>query len=223
MSGRTLAIGDIHGCNTALDTLLGQLRITAEDCVVVLGDIVDRGPGTRQVIERLIDLQQQCRFHYVMGNHEQMMLEALEITWEELKMRNWLRYGGREVIASYGGSIDQIPEEHLDFIRTAADYHETATDVFVHANLEPDIPLSEQNELWLRWSRYTGEEAPLESGKRVICGHSVQPGGLPVHSRGWVCIDTCAYCPEGWLTCLDVLTDEFFQADQRGRFRTGQL
>lgn len=222
MSGRTLAIGDIHGCDTALETLLGQLQVTADDCVVVLGDIVDRGPGSRQVVERLMELQRQCRFHYVKGNHEQMLLEAIEITWDQQKLRNWLRYGGREVLNSYGGSLDQIPEAHLDFMRNAADYHETSTEVFVHANLEPDIPLPEQHELWLRWSRYTGQEPPLESGQRVVCGHSVQRAGLPVRSRGWTCIDTFVY-GDGWLTCLDVLTDEFFQADQRGRFRTGQL
>ena len=223
MSGRTLVIGDIHGCDTALDTLLGQLRITADDCVVLLGDIVDRGPGTRQVVERLMNLRQQCRFHYVMGNHEQMMLEALDRTWDGWKLENWLRYGGLQVLDSYGGSADQIPEEHIEFIRSAVDYYETPTEVFVHAGLEPDIPLAEQHEMWLRWSRFTGEEQPLESGQRVICGHTAQREGLPVRSRGWVCIDTCVYGPDGWLTCLDVLTDEFFQADQQGRFRTGQL
>lgn len=219
MSGRILAIGDIHGCNTALDTLLGQIQVQAEDTVVVLGDVINRGPGSRQVIERLLELQQQCRLHYVMGNHEQMMLEALELPG---KMSNWLRYGGQETLASYGGSRDLIPENHLDFIRSAIDYFETSTDVFVHASLEPDIPLDEQHSMWLRWTRYTGHEEPLSTGQRVICGHTSQKDGLPARSRGWVCVDTYVY-GGGWLTCLDVLTDEFFQADETGRFRTGQL
>lgn len=219
MSGRILAIGDIHGCNTALETLLGQIDIQSDDTVVVLGDIVNRGPGSRQVIERLLELQQQCRLQYVMGNHEQMMLEALDLPG---KMSNWLRYGGDETLASYGGSPDLIPENHLDFIRSAIDYFETSTDVFVHASLEPDIPLDEQHSMWLRWTRYTGHEEPLSTGQRVICGHTSQKDGLPARSRGWVCIDTYVY-GGGWLTCLDVLTDEFFQADETGRFRAGQL
>ncbi|MDB5387914.1 MAG: pphA 1, partial [Planctomycetaceae bacterium] len=100
---------------------------------------------------------------------------------------------------------------------------ETATDVFVHANLEPGIPLKEQNEAWLRWSRFTGREEPLESGQRVICGHTAQKSGLPAPIRGWVCIDTHVYGDDGWLTCLDVQTDEFFQANEQGQFRNGQL
>jgi serine/threonine protein phosphatase 1 len=219
VSGRILAIGDIHGCNTALDTLLGQLQIQPDDTVVLLGDIVDRGPGSRQVIERLLDLQQECQLQFVMGNHEQMMLEALELPG---KMSNWLRYGGQELLDSYGGSPDLIPESHLDFIRSATDYFETPTEVFTHASLEHEIPLSEQNALWLRWTRYTGREQPLATGQRVICGHTSQSDGLPARSPGWACIDTYVY-GGGWLTGLDVLTDEFYQSDETGRFRVGQL
>ncbi len=219
MTGRILAVGDIHGCNTALDTLLGQLQLAADDCVVVLGDIVDRGPGTRQVIERLLELQQYCELRFVKGNHEQMLLGALDGTYPE---SNWLMFGGREVLDSYGETLENLPAEHLDFLRSSVDYYETATEVFVHASLEPGVPLVDQHEKWLRWTRYTGQELPLLSGQRVVCGHTPQKSGLPARSRGWVCIDTWAY-GEGWLTCLDVLTDEFYQADEQGRYRTGQL
>lgn len=221
MSGRLFAIGDIHGCNTALETLLGQLNLKRADTVVLLGDIVDRGPGTRQVIERLMELQSECQMHFIMGNHEQMLLRALDHTPE---MPKWLLYGGREVLESY--DIDSgpqaIPEAHLEFLRSARDYYETPTEVFVHGSLEPGLPLSEQNEVWLRWTRFTGQEEPLETGQRVICGHTAQKSGLPLPIRGWVCIDTYAY-GDGWLTCLDVQTDEFYQANEQGEFRTGQL
>jgi serine/threonine protein phosphatase 1 len=222
VSSRVLAIGDIHGCDTALETLLGQLQITGHDTVVLLGDIVDRGPGTRQVIERLMDLKSECRLHFVMGNHEQMLLSALDHSAE---MSRWLMYGGREVLDSYGADsgIGTIPETHLEFLRSAQDFCETATEIFVHANLEPGIPLAEQNIEWLRWARFTGREEPLESGQRVLCGHTAQKSGLPAPIRGWVCIDTHVYADDGWLTCLDVQTDEFFQANERGQFRTGQL
>jgi serine/threonine protein phosphatase 1 len=219
VSGRILALGDVHGCNTALDTLLGQLQLTAEDRMVLLGDIVDRGPGTRQVIERLLELSQYCDLQFVKGNHEQMLLGVLDGTYAR---EDWLMHGGREVLDCYAGSLDNLPAEHLAFLQSAADYYETATDVFVHANLEPGIPVAEQHEKWLRWTRYTGREVPLPTGQRVVCGHTPQATGLPARSRGWACIDTYVY-GTGWLTCLDVLTDEFYQADQQGRYRTGQL
>lgn len=219
MSGRILALGDIHGCSTALDTLLGQLQLTAEDRVVLLGDVVDRGPGTRQVIERLLELSQYCDLQFVKGNHEQMLLGVLDGTYA---CEDWLMHGGREVLDCYAGSLDNLPAEHLEFLQSASDYYETATEVFVHANLEPGIPVAEQHEKWLRWTRYTGRELPLPTGQRVVCGHTPQATGLPARSRGWACIDTYVY-GTGWLTCLDVLTDEFYQADQQGRYRTGQL
>jgi serine/threonine protein phosphatase 1 len=219
VSGRILAIGDIHGCNTALDVLLGQLQIQSDDTVVLLGDVVDRGPGTHLVIERLLELQQQCVLHFVRGNHEEMLFGVIE---GSLKPELWLVHGGQEVIDAYHGSLDNVPAEHLEFLQTSVDYYETPTNVFVHANLEPGMPLAEQNKRWLRWTRFTGREEPLPSGQQVICGHTAQPEGLPVHTRGWVCIDTCVY-GGGWLTCLDASTEEFFQADESGRFRIGQL
>lgn len=217
--GRILAIGDIHGCDTALETVLGQLQICSEDTLVVLGDIVDRGPGTRRVIDRLIDLQSECSLYFIMGNHEEMMLNVLD---GELEPRPWLNFGGQEVVDAYGGELANIPDKHIQFLRSALDYHATTTDVFVHGSLEPNVPLNGQIPKWLRWTRYTGRESPLETGQRVICGHTAQKDGLPARSRGWVCLDTYAY-GGGWLTVLDTMTDEFFQADQNGRYRTGQL
>jgi len=221
VSRRVLAIGDIHGCDTALETLLGQLQIEADDTVVLLGDIVDRGPGTRQVIERLMDLQSHCQLYFVQGNHEQMLLHAMESPTTRAR---WMAFGGLDVLKSYSvaGEIDSIPESHLNFLRATVDYYETPTEVFVHASLEPGVPLSRQHDEWLRWTRFSGREEPLETGQRVVCGHTAQKSGLPLAIRGWVCIDTYVY-GDGWLTCLDVQTDEFFQANQLGQYRTGQL
>jgi serine/threonine protein phosphatase 1 len=224
VTGRLLTIGDIHGCDTALDTLLYELQINSDDSIVLLGDVVDRGPGTRQVIERLLELQEACHLHFVMGNHEQMMLRALD---HSADMSRWLMYGGQEVLDSYeitslSVGPRAIPEAHIEFLRSAQDLFETPTNVFVHANLEPGIALGEQHEEWLRWARFTGREEPLESGQRVICGHTAQKSGLPYAMRGWVCIDTYAY-GDGWLTCLDVETDEFYQANELGEFRTGDM
>jgi len=217
--GRTLAIGDIHGCHTALDTLLDQLKIHADDTVVLLGDVVDRGPGTRQVIERLLELQSQCRLVFVRGNHEEMLLDGIE--GEGRYWNIWLMNGGWEALQSYGGER-QIPEPHVEFLRSSIDYFETEKEVYVHANLEPGVPLEVQTAEWLRWTRFTGREPALPTGQRVVCGHTPQSSGLPTRTAGWACIDTLAFAA-GWLTALDVETEEIFQADQQGRFRTGIL
>ena len=76
MNSRTIAIGDIHGCSAALDALLKTIRPRPEDRIVTLGDYINRGPDSRGVIERLIELKDRCRLVPLLGNHDQMLLEA---------------------------------------------------------------------------------------------------------------------------------------------------
>jgi serine/threonine protein phosphatase 1 len=216
---RTLAIGDIHGCDVAFETLLSRLAPASGDTVVVLGDLVDRGPGSRQVIERMLALSRQCQLVMILGNHEEMMLDALSRgEWAE----DWLRYGGLATVASYGGNPRNIPAEHLNFLETGVSFLETAREIFVHANLQPDVPLEEQVADWLRWTHLSGHERPHPSGKRIICGHTPQRSGTPLVVPGWACIDTFA-CGGGWLTGLDVGTNDFVQTNQAGEIRTGRL
>jgi serine/threonine protein phosphatase 1 len=210
MPGRILAIGDIHGCDVALATLLQHVRPTASDTVVVLGDVVDRGPNTRRVIELLLQLRKTCRLKFVLGNHEEMMLEAYHTgQW----MHDWLMFGGKETLASYGDSFGDVPTEHLDFLSSGLNYWESKTEIFVHAKLEPNVPLDSQSPEWLRWERLEGNEPPHSSGRPVICGHTSQRSGNPLVFNGWVCIDTWVY-GEGWLTCLDTSAGLVYRARQ---------
>ncbi|QDU81219.1 Serine/threonine-protein phosphatase 1 [Polystyrenella longa] len=214
MAGRTIAIGDIHGCSTAFETLLDMLQVTSEDTIVLLGDIVDRGPGTKQVIETTINLKSRCKqLIYIRGNHEEMLLDALKAG---PLTSTWLFYGGQEVLDSYEiESVEQLPESHVNFIESSRDYWENQTDIFVHANVQHDRPLDEQHPQVLRWERYTGTKPPHFSGKRVIVGHTVMPQGMPKFSPGWLAIDTGAY--EGNpLTAFDTTTKTFYQADESG-------
>src|SRR5579872_6902654 len=172
-----LAIGDIHGCDVALETLLSALAITADDSVVVLGDVVDRGPGTKQVVDRLLRLAEECRLVFILGNHEEMMLAAVE---QGESVEPWLRYGGTATLFSYGGDPRKIPPAHLDFLRSGIDCWETPGELFIHANLDPARKLSEQTAEWLRWTHLSGHEVPHPSGKQIICGHTPQKGGLPL-------------------------------------------
>ena len=219
MSGRLLAVGDIHGCDRACSTLFRELALTSQDTLIVLGDVVDRGPGTPQVIDQLLELQSSCQLRLIQGNHEELMLGVID---GEYEVDRWLPHGGKEVMAQYGGLLSAIPHVHQDFLRSALPYWETGTEVFVHANLEPGVPLELQEREWLRWTRLSGHELPLETGQRVLCGHTPQGSGLPWKLRGWLCIDT-ACCRGGWLTAVDVQTDEVFQANQQGELRAGVL
>ncbi len=215
MTARTLAIGDIHGAHVALETLLDNVRSSSDDLVVVLGDVVDRGPGTKQVIERLMRLRGECNFVFIKGNHEEMMLEAIR---GEKWTTSWLAYGGAEALASYGGEQDDIPEAHLEFLDSGRDFYETDETIFVHANLESGRLLEQQTRDWLRWTHLDGDEQPHPSGKRIVCGHTRLTAGVPAILDGRVCIDTFA-CGSGWLTCLDVEADLVYQANQAGESR----
>jgi serine/threonine protein phosphatase 1 len=89
-SGRLIAIGDIHGCAAALKTLIEAIDPKPEDTIVVLGDVIDWGPDSRDCVEQLIDLSNRCDFILVRGNHEEMLFAALESGSE---LRYWLNFG----------------------------------------------------------------------------------------------------------------------------------
>lgn len=210
---RTVAIGDIHGCVRALDKTLELLRPQKDDLIVTLGDYVDRGPESRQVIDRLIALQDECRLISLLGNHELMMLAAAE---ESSHFQFWMQCGGRQTIDSYGGSMEGIPESHWDFITGCKAYHETETHLFVHANYNASRPPAEFTETELFWRHLNGSApGPHFSGKKVILGHTPHRGRI-MESEHFTCIDS--YCfGDGCLTAMDVKTGDLWQADKLGR------
>lgn len=214
MTGRTLAIGDVHGCAMALRTLLGAIAPTQADTVVLLGDLIDRGPDTCDVLEQVLRLQSRCRVVTIRGNHEEMMLQALNGKGWPM----WIACGGNKVLESYGGDSSRIPESHRDLLESTVDYWDTASAIFVHANLESDVPLDEQHTVCLRWMHLEEEKKPYDRQRRVICGHTPQSTGMPIAMPGWVCIDTD--CQRGgWLTCLDVDSNHVVQTNEAGEVR----
>ena len=212
MAGRVLAIGDVHGCHRALVTLIGMLAISSSDTVVFLGDLVDRGPASKEVITEVLMLSRRCKVIHITGNHEEMMRNAIR---GQGLISAWLDSGGQATIDSYGGNLENVPPNHIRFLVSSVSFHETESDIFIHASLESEISLANQTSDFLRWKHLGGQERPHISGKRVICGHTVQSDGVPLVFDGWVCIDTY---PHGgkWLTCLDVQKDHVYQASQLG-------
>lgn len=211
---RTFAIGDVHGCDTALRTLRAKIEPQEHDTVVFLGDLVDRGPGTRQVLDQVLVLQQRCRVVVIQGNHEEMMLRALG--GGEWSM--WMQFGGEEALKSYGGRPRAVPESHVDLMESARNYWETPSTIYIHANLQHGVPLAEQHDVCLRWTHLTGNEPWYDPPRRVICGHTPQKNGYPLVFPGWVCLDTD--CQRGgWLTALEVDADWVYQANEQGDTR----
>ena len=217
-AGRTFAIGDIHGCDVALERLLDAIVPTQDDRIILLGDICDRGPNTNRVFEMLIDLSNRCQLLPILGNHDEMML-AVFGRLPNGNLNFWWGVGGSTTIESYGGDPQSVPDAHLDLLEAAAPYIESDRDIFVHAGINHSRPLSEQSFQTLRWDKISGSEPPHPSGRRVICGHTSQRSGWPLQWPGWLCIDTRVYDRGGWLTALDVNADTIHQANQDGDTR----
>jgi serine/threonine protein phosphatase 1 len=222
---RHLAIGDIHGCNTALETLIDFVGLKSDDTVVFLGDYVDRGPDTAAVLDFVINLSKTHTVIPLRGNHELMMLDSRE---KESWLHSWLQYGGAETLASYSEAVNpedlfaDIPAVHMDFLENQLLAHyECDTHFFVHANADADTPLDEQPDSSLYWRRYLDPQKHC-SGKIMVCGHTIQESGEPANNGDAVCIDTWAY-GEGWLTCLHVESETVWQANQARQTRTFAL
>lgn len=217
---RTLAIGDIHGCLKAFDHILRMAKVKKTDTIITLGDYVDRGPDSKGVIDRLLWLQTQCSVIPLKGNHEVMMMEA---RGDSERHQEWLTHGGRQTLRSYAPGKDapalqHVPEEHWQFIEQTLNCYETDHHIFVHAGVDPDTPLDEQPEYQLFWEFISPNTQPHFSGKTVICGHTSQKTGRPLHLGHTICLDTFAY-GGGFLTCMDVKTSQVWQASESGMKR----
>ena len=210
-----LVIGDIHGCLTALETMLEVVKPGREDFVVTLGDYVDRGPDSRGVIERLLAMKETHNLVHLMGNHEIQMIRALESRRDRDRFLSGL-CGGQDTLDSYGGGFDDVPGEHWDFIREAKWYHEVEDYILVHAGVEAEVPVDGQDQETYYYQRFYSQE-PHQSGKTVVCGHTIQ-GDLPTNLGYAVCLDTCAY-GGGWLSALDLDTGRIWQTNEEGESR----
>lgn len=218
MPGRTLAIGDVHGCSKALAALLDLIGPRPEDTIVTLGDYINRGPDSRGVLDRLVALSRECRLIPILGNHDQTLLDARS---GKQSMDALFDMKGTTTLDSYGPgrSLDLIPGAHWRFLEGCLPYHETDRHLFTHANYEYDRPMSEQADETIRWlSLREVIPPPHESGKVAILGHTAQKSGKVLDLGHLVCIDT--YCHGGGrLTALDVYSGKVRQVDRDGRPR----
>jgi serine/threonine protein phosphatase 1 len=203
------AIGDVHGCLVELRRLeqliaLDALHTAGEKWLVLLGDYIDRGPQSAQVIDHLLAPPADgFRRFSLAGNHEQMLLDFLAAPNEAAE---WLEYGGVETLASYGidardaggrpaalaKSLEaQMPRSHLEWLRRLPVSLETPGFFFAHAGVRPGRALAEQEDRDLLWIREPFLESAVDAGTVVVHGHT--PVAEP-ERRAWrIGIDTGAF------------------------------
>ncbi|HEY1065040.1 MAG TPA: metallophosphoesterase, partial [Pirellulales bacterium] len=196
------------------------------DLIVGLGDYVDRGPNSRGVIDLVRQLAERCQVVALRGNHEVMMLESLRGPSRSGADRKasddiekiWRQCGGTAALASYGGRLSDVPDDHRQFLEQLQPYYETDTHIFVHACYAPHRPMHKQSVDALYWTSLRDiVPPPHTSGKTVVVGHTPQKTGRPFdggHIKG---IDTFCW-KSGWLTGYDVHAGTLWQVDKDGWF-----
>lgn len=217
---RLYAVGDVHGQDELLGDLLAQIeadmgeRPSRNVTIVFLGDLIDRGPKSAEVIERLRTYRPVgVRTEFLTGNHEEVLLRILD--GESTLVYDWLRFGGAQCARSYGLSASglakmapaeavgalrsAIPAEHQSFLASFGDTLRAGDYLFVHAGIRPGVPLGEQAQVDLRWIRGPFLDHPARHDLMVVHGHTVSRD--VDEQAGRIGIDTGAY-KHGVLTAL---------------------
>jgi serine/threonine protein phosphatase 1 len=209
---RLYAIGDIHGRLDLLEGLLSQIvRDDAERGgpmgeLIFLGDLIDRGPDSAQVIDRLMALgAERPGVRFLLGNHEEVFLNAL--SGDAKALRLFSRIGGAETILSYGVSqqayadadyeglhrllVGAVPAVHREFLESFEDMIVAGDYAFVHAGIRPGVALADQRPADLRWIRDQFLNARIAHEKRVVHGHTISEEVVELSHR--IGLDTGAY------------------------------
>jgi serine/threonine protein phosphatase 1 len=190
----TFAVGDIHGCLDKLSRLMAACEAHAgarPARYVFLGDYIDRGPQSRDVIELLMQRQaaQPGAIVCLRGNHEQMAIDAHA---NERAVPLWLANNGASTLRNYGGG--RISPEHLAWLAALPFCHDDGLRFFVHAGVDLDVPIAEQEPEVMLWMRepfltYCDE---VDCGRFIVHGHTPLPTGTPDLRRRRLNLDTAA-------------------------------
>jgi len=216
---RIYAVGDIHGRLDLLDELLARIesdiaeRPTARPVFVFLGDYIDRGPSSRETIDRLVEHGAANETVFLRGNHELIAIKCLS---DRSLFDQWMRLGGLETLASYGVLPEPrvsgrqivelqsafhhaLPQTHFRFFRDLQNTHACGDFFFVHAGAKPNVELSQQKESDLLWIRGEFLSSTYDFGKIIVHGHT--PAREIEVRPNRINIDTGAFAT-GRLTCL---------------------
>ncbi len=209
---KIFAIGDIHGCYDKLKTLMELLPIDfTRDTLVFIGDYIDRGPHSVEVVDYLIQLKSRVpEVIFLKGNHEDMLAKFIN----GADRFTYLLNGGQRTLDSYLTKSVQseffpIPNDHMEFFKSLRLFYETEEFIFVHAGLRPGVPLESQSTDDLLWIRDKFVATKYDFGKRVIFGHT--PLKQPLVEPNKIGIDTGAVYGNT-LTCVQLPDLVFFKS-----------
>ena len=214
IGSRVMAVGDVHGQYDKLKKLMRKIKFDpAQDKLIFLGDLIDRGPESLQCFDYVMHLQKQHpeSVIYLMGNHEREMLDyydALAKTKDELDVRllnrtsQWLVYGGDKTLPQLQKLGAKALQNRLDYARNLPLYYRMGDFYFCHAGVKPGVPLDQQQEkdlIWIRSEFYEGYQITWDMYPVIRDNHII------------LC-DTGSYMENGRLSCIDVITKYVWQA-----------
>jgi serine/threonine protein phosphatase 1 len=213
--GSLFVVGDVHGCAAELKTLLNKLPLVPESTVVFLGDYIDRGPQSRQVVDTILKLRTFCNVVTLSGNHEAMLQDFLEDPTSQ-GAGMFIYNGGGATLASYADAHGNycIPEEHLEFFSSLKLSYQTPDFFFVHAGV-PNTPLEGLDEREHRremlWVRRTFHNSPFRWSKVIVHGHC--PVAVPYLGERRINVDTgCVY--HHVLTALELPSRKIYSVNR---------
>jgi serine/threonine protein phosphatase 1 len=218
LNNRLFAIGDIHGCFNALRNLIEtKIILTNTDKIILLGDYIDRGSNSKEVVDYIITLiEKGFDIIPLMGNHESILLEVLE---NDDYLAKWIRNGGTETMNSFGiKSIKQLSNRYIVFFKGLRPYYSFDNFLFVHAGFNDTCENPFNDTYEMLWSRNQVYSHPLLSGKTIIHGHTpvtVEQCRQSVNKRMQnISIDTgCVYSNRpgfGRLTALELFSCKLY-------------
>lgn len=217
MTHRRIFIGDVHGHYDGLMKLLEAIAPGDGDMVYFVGDLIDRGPKSSEVVKFVKESSYPC----VLGNHEQLLLDAFrDRKIHKPAFQAWLYSGGQATITSYGNPQKLLAD--VEWIRTLPTYIDLGDVWLVHAGVHPELPIEAQGPedfCWIR-SQFHQISEPYFPDKLIVIGHTItftfaglEPGQLAL-GQGWIGIDTGVYNPKsGWLTALDLTHRKVYQVN----------
>lgn len=216
---RRIFVGDVHGHYAGLMTLLEAIALNSDDQLYFLGDLIDRGPNSAAVVNFVSENQFPC----LLGNHEQMLLDAFPGDFiDQAALQAWLYSGGQTTVASYQTESNHLLLHHLEWIRALPSFIDLGDVWLVHAGVHPDLALDKQTRHEYCWIRdeFHSMKCPYFEDKLIVTGHTITftlpnvPPGAIARGVGWIGIDTGAYHPRsGWLTAYDHTNQMVYQVN----------
>ena len=197
LMGRIIGITDIHGEYYKLCAVLEKIQPKADDTIVFMGDYIDRGKKSREVVDEIINLQNVCKCVYLIGSHEYAMLHADIDDYYHYLFWN---YGGDSTVESYG-SYQNIMKVHGDFFNSLKSHHIIDNYLFVHAGLRIGIPLEQQDLVDMVYIRSEFYRKNHGLPYKIIFGHT--EFSEPQIQDDKICIDTgCGKYKDAPLTAI---------------------